>query len=354
MLMRWEKQETDEARGAEPAQLPLLPLAGLVRTVRTPQFAGVTFHEVMAKSVLNKVGKTSSMPFSWTVNPYRGCSHACTYCFARKTHTYLDMDAGADFDSQLVVKLNAAEMLRGELAKPSWTREHVAMGTNTDPYQRAEGRYRLMPGIVRALAESGTPFSILTKGTLLARDIPLLIEAAKSVEVRVGISLAMVDPRLAQSVEPGTPTPRARLTMIRRLADAGLGASVMAMPVLPWLTDGDESLEALFSALREAGATGVTAGALHLRPGAREWFMSWLGREYPHLVSRYRQLYAGGSYANAEYRAWLADRIRHFKARYEVESGAHRIHGALPRADAGRRASGAAASGTGASAPTLF
>jgi DNA repair photolyase len=319
--MRWEAQKMDPALPVAGTE-PLLPLAGLVRTVRTPDFAGITFHEVVSKSVLNRVPATSGMPFSWTINPYRGCSHACVYCFARKTHSYLNLDAGLDFDSQLVVKTNAPEVLRRELARPSWNRGHVAMGTNTDPYQRAEGRYRLMPGIIAALAESGTPFSILTKGTLLARDIPLLTEAAGSVEVGMGISLALTDAALAEAVEPGTPTPKARLGLIRRLRDAGLPCGVMAMPILPWLTDSDEALDELFGALAEAGATGVTAGPLHLRPGAREWFLGWLARGYPQLVPRYRELYAGGSYASKEYSQWLAGRIRHFRKTHGIPAGA--------------------------------
>ena len=318
--MRWQQQEPKAA----PAADALLPLQGLVRSVQTPAFAGVTFHEVLAKSVLNKVPKSSSMPFGWTVNPYRGCSHACVYCFARKTHIYLDLDSGADFDSQLVVKTNTGEVLRRELARPSWNREHVAMGTNTDPYQRAEGRYKLMPGIIRALADNGTPFSILTKGTLLARDLPLLTEAAAQIPISMGISLALLDPDLASRVEPGTPSPRARLELISRIRDAGMECNVMAMPILPWLTDGDESLDALFSALAAAGASSVTAGALHLRPGAREWYRQWLARDYPQLGAKYDALYAGGSYASKEYRTWLAGRIRFFKARHGFD-GANRF-----------------------------
>ncbi|MDK1360405.1 Rv2578c family radical SAM protein [Arthrobacter sp. zg-Y1219] len=310
--MRWQAQEP-KAAGAEDA---LLALQGVVRSVKTPEFAGITFHEVLSKSALNKVGKTSGMPFDWTINPYRGCSHACVYCFARKTHTYLEMDSGLDFDSQLVVKTNVAEVLRRELARPSWRREHVAMGTNTDPYQRAEGRYRLMPDIIRALADSGTPFSILTKGTLLARDIPLLKRAGRDTEIGMGISLALLDPELAHRVEPGTPAPRARLELISRLREAGLPCSVMAMPILPWLTDGDESLDALFAALAAAGATGVTAGALHLRPGAREWYLGFISRDYPHLAGKYARLYGGGTYASKEYRQWLAGRVNFFKRRH--------------------------------------
>jgi DNA repair photolyase len=259
----------------------------------------------------------SRMPFEWTINPYRGCSHACVYCFARKTHTYLDFDAGLDFDSQVVVKVNAAEVLRKELAKPSWTRQQVALGTNTDPYQRAEGRYQLMPGIITALAESGTPLSILTKGTLLARDIPLLKSAATQVPVGLGISLAMTDEALSEAVEPGTPGPRARLKLVSRLREAGLPCGVMAMPILPWLSDSDEALDALFASLAAAGATGVTAGALYLKPGGtKEWFMKWIAANHPELAGRYRRLYGSGSYASKEYRSWLAGKVRYFKARH--------------------------------------
>jgi len=312
--MRWESRELG---GTDPAAL--LPLAGLVRTVRTPDFAGVTFHEVLCRSALNRVPAASSMPFAWTINPTRGCLHRCTYCFARRTHEYLDLDPGKDFDTQIVVKTNLVEVLRKELARPSWKREHVALGTNSDPYMRAEGRYRLMPGIIEALAESGTPFSILTKGPLLKRDLPLLVEAARTVDVSVAVSLALVDPDLQQRLEPGTPTPRARLDLVRAVTDAGLECSVLAMPILPWLTDSDEQLDALFAALADAGASDVTAGALHLRPGAREWFLAWLGREYPALVPRYRRLYAGGSYAPADYRKWLGERAGKVRRRHGFE-----------------------------------
>ncbi|WP_120521745.1 Rv2578c family radical SAM protein [Arthrobacter celericrescens] len=304
------------ASRAAPAPAALLPLAGLVRSVSTPEFSGVTFHEVTAKSVLNKVAAGSRMPFEWTINPYRGCSHACVYCFARKTHTYLEFDAGRDFDSQVVVKINAAEILRKELARPSWGHHQVALGTNTDPYQRAEGRYQLMPGIIRALADSGTPFSILTKGTLLSRDIPLLKHAASQVPVDLGISLATMNEALAAAVEPGTPAPRARLKLIARLRDAGLPCGVMAMPILPWLSDSDDALETLFGALSSAGASGVTAGALYLKPGTKEWFMQWLAANHPELTDRYRQLYSKGAYPPKEYREWLAGRVRYFKARH--------------------------------------
>ena len=305
-----------EHAAAPLGQAALLPMQGFLRTVRTPEFAGVTFHEVAAKSVLNKVPESSTMPFSWTINPYRGCSHACVYCFARKSHTYLDFDPGLDFDSQVVVKVNAVEVLRSEMAKPGWGRHHVALGTNTDPYQRAEGRYALMPGIISALADSGTPLSILTKGTLLGRDIPALKAASRQIPIGMGISLALTDEALGKVIEPGTPTPKARLALISKLREAGLPCGVMAMPILPWLTDSEEALDSLFGALAAAGATGVTAGAVYLRSGTRDWFMSWLGKNYPQLVPKYRGLFGSGSYAPKEYRQWLAHRVNAAKARH--------------------------------------
>lgn len=493
--MRWAGQRIDDDAPA------LLPMKGLVRSVRTPEFEGVTFHEVAAKTALNKVPAQSNMPFTWTINPMRGCLHQCRYClspntlvlmvdgrqkalsdvkvgdkvvgtrlrgtyryfvesevqafwhtrkpayritlgegteiissgdhqfltergwkyatplgrgegqrpaltlnnslqgfglggltaclqsfhvtepgirskvkilggavktfadlrvmaveplgaeqnlidittetgdfiangvishncFARKTHEYLDLDSGRDFDTQIVVKTNVAEVLGAELAKPSWRREHVALGTNTDPYQRAEGRYRLMPDIIRALADSGTPFSILTKGPLLKRDLPLLKEAAQQVPVSVAVSLAIMDAELQQRVEPGTPDPRARLNLIKAITDAGLECNVLAMPILPWFTDSAEQLDALHGALAEAGAGWVTTGALHLRPGAREWFMQWLQAEYPALVLKYRRLYRGArggftSYASAEYKKWLGKQA----------AAARRRHGFVVRED---------------------
>ncbi|HET8640499.1 MAG TPA: Rv2578c family radical SAM protein [Pseudonocardiaceae bacterium] len=302
-IVRWQRQRIDQD-----ALLALPGMPGLLRSVRTPEFAGMVFHEVAARSALNRV-PSSWLPFDWTVNPYRGCGHACAYCFARNSHTYLDFDAGRDFDSQVVVKVNAAEVLDRELRSPRWNREHVAMGTNTDPYQRAEGRYRLMPGIIDALVANDTPFSVLTKGTLLARDLPLLVAAAERVEVRVGVSIAMIDHELSASVEPGTPSPRARIELVRKITDAGLRCGVMVAPVLPGLSDSVEQLDALFGELAAAGANGVTAFALHLRPGAREWYLRWLAREHPELVPRYEALYARGANAGRGYRNWLARQL---------------------------------------------
>jgi len=230
-------------------------------------------------------------------------------CFARNTHTYLDMDAGADFDSQIVVKVNVARVLERQLKRPSWEREAVAMGTNTDPYQRAEGRYRLMPGVIGALARWGTPFSVLTKGTVLARDLPELTAAAADVPVGLGVSIALVDRGLQSRLEPGTPSPAARLDLVRRITDAGLPCGVMVAPVLPLLTDSAEALDALLGPIAAAGATGASVMALHLRPGTREWFLAWLAREHPGLVERYARLYRRGAYVDPEYRRALGERV---------------------------------------------
>lgn len=317
--MRWSGQElTSEEASALPG---MARLSNLVRTVSTPEFAGIRFHEVLAKSALNRVPAESAMPFHWTINPYRGCSHACVFCFARNTHTYLDLDAGHDFDSEIVVKINVADVLAKELAKRSWMHEPVALGTNTDPYQRAEGRYRLMPGIIAALAHSGTPFSILTKGSLLRRDLPLLAEAAAHVPVDLAMTIAVHDEELQQSLEPGAPSVKARLETVRAIREQGLDCTVFMMPILPYLTDGREHLERAIRQVKDAGGSSVMYSALHLRPGAREWFMAWLEREHPELVGTYRFMYGRSAYAPKGYREWLAAKIRPIIRRHGLERG---------------------------------
>ena len=245
-------------------------------------------------------------------------------CFARNSHTYLDLDAGEDFDSQIVVKVNAPEVLAKQLRSPRWTHEPVAMGTNTDPYQRAEGRYRLMPGIIQALADSGTPFNILTKGTVLSRDLPLLSAVSQDVSVGLGVSIALVDRELQHSLEPGTASPQARLELVRKIVEAGLPCGVFVAPVLPRLTDSVEQLDALLAAVAGTGATGVTVLPLHLRTGAREWFAAWLAREHPRLVPEYRRIYAKGANADVRYRRWLGTRVGPLLRRHGLDRKADR------------------------------
>jgi DNA repair photolyase len=260
------------------------------RTFDTPGFRGIECIEVEARSVINRV-PGHAMPFDWTINPYRGCSHACVYCFARPTHTYLDMDAGRDFETKIVVKVNAPEVLRRELAAPRWKGEHIAMGTGTDPYQRAEGRYRLMRGIIGALTDHRNPFSILTKGTLITRDLDLLRAARAVTDVSAAFSIGTLDEAVWRETEPGTPSPKARVEAIRTLTDAGIPTGVLMAPILPGISDAPEQLRAVVEASLDAGATHVSPIMLHLRPGVREEFLPWLRDHHPDLVARYEQLY---------------------------------------------------------------
>jgi DNA repair photolyase len=288
----------------------------ITRTFDTPEFRGMTFYEVRARSILNKVPGTSRMLFGWTLNPYRGCSHSCVYCFARRTHEYLDLDAGIDFESKIVVKVNAPELLRKELISARWAGDRIAMGTNVDPYQRAEGRYRLMPGILEALRDARNPFSILTKGTLVLRDLEVLREAAEVTDVSINVSVGFVDEALWRQVEPGTPAPRARLSVCRTLTDAGIGCGVLMAPILPHLTDSPRQLEATVWAIAAAGARSITPLVLHLRPGAREWYLAWLEREHPELVPRYHELYGRGAYAPKAYQHSISARVAALARRY--------------------------------------
>jgi len=319
--MRWDGQAINVEQ--RDSLTGLAKLSNVVRSVQTPEFAGITFHEVLAKTALNHVpGSSNAMPFAWTVNPYRGCSHACVYCFARRTHTYLDLDAGRDFDNEIIVKLNVAEVLAKELVRKHGTVPAVALGTNTDPYQRAEGRYRLMPGVIAALANAGTPFSILTKGTLLRRDLPLLAEAASVVPVDLAMSIAIFDDDLQERIEPGTPSTKARLATVAAVRNAGLDCSVFMMPVLPYLTDTRAHLDAALEQIKASGATSVLYTALHLRPGTKEWFMQWLEHEHPELVEKYVAMFYGvNSYAPKEYRKWLAAKIKPLIRKHGLAQG---------------------------------
>ncbi|CAL9317784.1 Rv2578c family radical SAM protein [Streptomyces griseoincarnatus] len=315
--MRWENLSPDSEHSRADTAL-FGADAVTTRTFDTPEFRGITFHEIRARSIVNRVPGASRMPFEWTVNPYRGCSHACVYCFARKTHSYLDLDTGLGFDSQIVVKVNAPELLRHRLASRSWHGEHIAMGTNVDCYQRAEGRYRLMPGIIEALRDHANPFSILTKGTLILRDLPLLRQAADVTDVGVSVSVGFTDEELWRTVEPGTPAPERRLDVVRAFTDAGIGCGVLMAPVIPFLGDRPEQLRATVRAIAASGATSVTPLVLHLRPGAREWFMSWLAEHHPHLVARYQRLYAEGAYAPRWYQRRITRQVHDLAREYGI------------------------------------
>jgi DNA repair photolyase len=271
---------------------------------------GVEYMHVRARTIISSVPERSQMPFRYTINAYRGCSHACVYCFARPTHRYLDLDSGEDFERKIVVKVNAVERLRAELRAPKWAGDHIAMGTNTDPYQPAEGRYRLTRGLIEALSEARNPFSILTKSTMILRDLELLVEAAKRTTVGISFSIGTLDERAWRASEPGTPPPRQRVEALRRLVDAGIECGVLVAPVLPGISDAPEQLEEVVNACLDAGASSISSILLHLRPGVRELYLPWLQRERPDLVVAYETLYASPSgYAPQEARRAHAGRI---------------------------------------------
>jgi DNA repair photolyase len=305
--MRWSNLtlQDDEQR-----RLPGYRDEAVVRRFDAPEALETRFYEVHAKSVLNRVSERSRMPFRWTVNPFRGCTHGCLYCFARPTHEYLDFNAGRDFEREIVVKVNAPEVLRVELAKPSWEKEHVALGTNTDPYQWVEGRYRLMEGIWEAMRDFANPCSVLTKSPLLLRDLPLMLEVAERTSISACLSIPTLDEKAWRATEPHTPNPRARLEAVAELNRAGIPTSVLIAPLMPGINDAPEQVEPLLELATQAGAKSIGGIALHLRSGVREVFMAWLRSQRPDLVPRYEQLYRQGAYAPYAERERLASLVR--------------------------------------------
>jgi DNA repair photolyase len=464
MFVRWSNLAIDAIEGGEQRRLPGYRDAAAVRRFDAPEALDVRFYEVRAKSVLNRVPAQSRMPFRWTVNPYRGCTHACSYClspdtlvsmadgrnipiadvrvgdpicgtiregkyrrlvpttvldkwsssklayaveledgtelvtsgdhrfltdrgwkhvtgsasqirqrphltldcklvgpggcvaapvlddayearlrvtsirpleavmrmydittgtgdfiangvishncFARPTHTYLGFDAGRDFEREIVVKVNAPEVLRSELARPTWKREHVALGTNTDPYQWVEGRYRLMEGIWEALRDAANPCSVLTKSPLLLRDLPLMIEIAERASFSACLSIPTLDQKAWRATEPHTPHPRARLEAVAELNRAGIPTGVLVAPLMPGINDDPRQLEPLLEGAVQAGATSIGGIALHLRGEVRQVFMRWLRENRPDLLGRYRELYKRGAYAPREERERLSQLVR--------------------------------------------
>jgi DNA repair photolyase len=311
MFVRWSNlsEQVDEQR-----RLPGYRDEALVRHFDAPEALDMRFYEVRARSVLNRVPGRSRMPFSWTINPYRGCSHACVYCFARPTHRYLGFDAGRDFEREIVVKVNAPEVLRVELARASWKREHVALGTNTDPYQWVESRYRLMEGIWEALRDAagglGNPCSVLTKSPLLLRDLALMLQIAQRTTISASLSIPTLDERAWRATEPHTPNPRARLEAVAELNRAGIPTGVLIAPLMPGVNDAPHQLEPLLQGAVDAGATHIGGVALHLRREVKELFMDWLRAQRPGLLPHYEQLYRNGAYATAQERKRLAGLVQ--------------------------------------------
>ncbi len=299
--MRWQTADAGPAA--------LFPVTDLYADeYGSGRMSNLEFLPVVAHKVLNHLPNT---PWAtWTINAYRGCSHACTYCFARPTHEYLGLNAGSDFDSKIVVKINAVDVLRKELARPSWQRESVAMGTNTDPYQRAEAKFKITRGIIAALVEADTPFTILTKSPLVTRDLDLIAPAAQRLDVSVAFSIATIDERAWRLSEPGTPHPLRRVEAIRAMADAGVPTSALMAPILPGLSDRPEQLAATARAIEDAGGTVKHAHPVYLRGATREHFMSWLQAQDPDLHARYLRGFDERGNVSPAYRRWLRETLR--------------------------------------------
>jgi DNA repair photolyase len=287
--MRWDDQRVEND-----LRLPGIGDGSVVRTFDAPEAMGINFHEVRARSALNHV-PGGGYGFEYTINPYRGCTHACKFCFARSSHTYLDFNAGRDFEREIVVKVNVPELLRAELAKPSWKRELVALGTNTDPYQWVESRYRMMPEILTALEEAETPVSVLTKSPLVMRDVEIFERMSKAgLPVSVNLSVPTLDERAWRATEPHTPSPSARLDAVAELRRRGIESGVLIAPLMPGINDTPEQVQPIVDRAREAGATFLGGVALHLRGEVRDVFFGWLKEKRPDLLPRYEKLYAGG------------------------------------------------------------
>ncbi len=302
--MRWYEQLIEND-----LRLPGVGDGTVVRTFDAPEAMGVNFHEVRARSALNCV-PGGRYGFNWTINPYRGCTHACKFCFARRTHTYLDMDAGRDFEREIVVKVNVPELLRAELARPSWKRELVALGTNTDPYQWVESRYRMMPEILAALEEAQTPVSVLTKSPLVMRDVEALERMAKRLPVSVNLSVPTLDEEAWRATEPHTPSPAARLDAVAELRRRGIESGVLVAPLMPGINDSPEQIQPIVERARKAGASFLGGVALHLRDEVRDVFFAWLREKRPDLLPRYEELYRGRAYLPPSERSKLTRRVR--------------------------------------------
>jgi DNA repair photolyase len=303
--MRW-----DEQRVENDMRLPGVGDGTVVRTFDAPEAMGINFHEVRARSALNHV-PGGRYGFSYTVNSFRGCSHACSYCFARRTHTFLDFNAGRDFEREIVVKVNVPELLRAELARPSWKRELVALGTNTDPYQWVESRYRFMPEILAALEEAETPVSVLTKSPLALRDIDLFERMAKRLPVSVNLSVPTLDEEAWRATEPHTPSPAARLDAVAELRSRGIDSGVLIAPLMPGINDSQDQVQPIIDRAREAGATFLGGVALHLRDEVRDVFFAWLETKRPDLLPRYEKLYPNGrAYMRPEQRKRATQAVR--------------------------------------------
>lgn len=310
------------------------------RPVATDADRRVEYVEIQCKTLLNRVSVTS-LPFRWSVNPYSGCSHGCVYCYARRYHEYKELDPGVGFERRIFVKVNAVAVLRRELARRTWQRELVAVGTAVDAYQPAEGKYRLTRGILETLAAFATPCSIVTKNTMIVRDIDVLQQLARGPGVSVWFTVTTVDENLARRIEPDTPPPRRRLAALARLAAAGVPAGVLIMPILPGLNDHRSSLEAVIRAAAEHGARSVHGGVLRLQGAVKQVYGRFLRDDSPQLLPLYRRFYPG-AHAPLAYQEKVHGIVAELKERYGFT--AERARRQRPERNAGSAAPAATAS----------
>ena len=272
-----------------------------------------TYQEIHCRSALNRV---KGMPFfKWTLNPYRGCTHGCHYCFARRYQNQLELNTGDDFASVIFVKTNFVEVLRAELDKPAWTHEPIGFGTATDPYQPIEGTYRLSRGVLKALAAAANPVGIVTKGPMIVRDRDVLQDLSARTSCHIHISVPTVDEEAWATLEPGTSHPMQRLRAVRKLVDAGLDVGVLMAPIVPGISSHPAKLERTIKAIADSGARSVGAMVMHLEGGTRDHFMGYLSREFPQLVVRYEQLYAS-KYAPKDYTSRVGETVSILKTKY--------------------------------------
>jgi DNA repair photolyase len=265
------------------------------------------YREEPCRSALNRV---RGMPFAWSLNPYMGCAHRCTFCYVRAFEARADRPWDDRYGASIRVKTNVADVLRRQLARRSWQREPVAVGAATDPYQPAEGRYRLTRACIEAFAGAASPFSIITRGPLIVRDVDVLVEAARRADVSVTFSVPTLDHEIWRRTEPGTAPPRQRLRALSRLVEAGIDARVGMAPILPGLSDRPELLAEVVREARAAGATGIWANLLYLRPGTREHFLAALDRDWPELLPEYERRYRRGAYLPRSETDPVRDRVR--------------------------------------------
>jgi DNA repair photolyase len=273
------------------------------------------YREEPCRTALNEV---RGMPFRWSLNPYTGCAHRCTFCYVRAFERRADRPSDDRYGASVRVKTNVVDVLRRELARPRWAHEPVVIGAATDPYQPAEGRFRLTRGAIQALAEARNPLSIITRGPLIVRDVDVLVEAARRAPVSVTFSIPTLDPAIVATTEPGTAPPRQRLRALRTLVDAGIEASVGMAPILPGLSDRPELLADVVRAARDAGATSIWTNVLYLRPGTREHFLAHLGQDWPELVPRYERLYAGRAYLGKAEIEPVRREVSELRERFEI------------------------------------